>query len=435
MQAISLKTRIIILLVIFTFLALAIFVGIQLNHELRLIVNYLALSAQESARQIEEELKIKVLESPLKWEEKLRLVGTMLRSLKENNSIYMAYLFDAQGEILSSTEPYLVGDTIGYTDLKILDEVFSQEKQNRYVLVDKAQRLLFVYLFFSEKDQPDFGLKIAFPLGDIWTAFGKVYQPAMLVGIGVILVNIFLGVALARLIIGPIKVFNLAAKKIAAGQLDLRVDISTGDELEELAQTFNIMSQELVKMKERAENANPLTKLPGNVVIREEVEKRIKAGKRFTVIYSDLDNFKSFNDKYGIARGDEVIKLTAEIMRQALKEKGRGQDFLGHEGGDDFILLTTPEEAHAIADFIIKEFDRRVRSLYSQEDLEKGGIVSTARDGSIKFFPIMTISLMGVSNVVRELRSYAEATNIAVELKKKAKQEPISCFVLDRRKG
>jgi hypothetical protein len=109
-------------------------------------------------------------------------------------------------------------------------------------------------------------------------------------------------------------------------------------------------------------------------------------------------------------------------------------DFLGHEGGDDFILLTTPERAQAIADFIIAEFDKSVRALYTAEDLEKNGIISTARDGSIKFFPIMTISMAGVTNVHREINSYAEVTNIAAEVKKKAKYELRSCFVLDRRK-
>jgi GGDEF domain-containing protein len=125
--------------------------------------------------------------------------------------------------------------------------------------------------------------------------------------------------------------------------------------------------------------------------------------------------------------------LTAEVFKAAVKNKGNPQDFVGHEGGDDFLLLTTPERAKAIADYIIAEFDKRVRVLYSEEDLQKGCIVAHARDGTIKEFPIMTISLAGVTNAHRPITSYAQITNIAAEVKKKAKKDPHSCFVLDIR--
>jgi len=153
------------------------------------------------------------------------------------------------------------------------------------------------------------------------------------------------------------------------------------------------------------------------------------------VIYCDLDNFKSFNDKYGIAQGDEAIKLTANILKESLKTKGNPTDFLGHEGGDDFILLTTPQKAETISNFIIQEFTSRIKNLYNNEDLERGHIVSTARDGSIKKFPIMTISMAGVTNENRLIKSYAEVTNIAAELKKKAKNIESSVFVIDQRRG
>jgi diguanylate cyclase (GGDEF)-like protein len=193
------------------------------------------------------------------------------------------------------------------------------------------------------------------------------------------------------------------------------------------------MTQELIKMRERAENANPLTKLPGNIVIREQAEERIKANKKFMVIYCDLDNFKAFNDKYGIAKGDDAIKLTADIFKEAVKAKGGSDDFIGHEGGDDFILLTTPDKAGSIANYITKEFDARVKSLYDQEDLAKGYIVAQARDGSVKKFPIMTISLAGVTNEHRAISNYVEITNIAAEIKKKAKSIEGSAFVIDKR--
>jgi diguanylate cyclase (GGDEF)-like protein len=237
------------------------------------------------------------------------------------------------------------------------------------------------------------------------------------------------------MVIGPLKLLNNITKMVASGDLTVRARILTHDELQELGETFNYMTEELVKMKERAENANPLTKLPGNIVIHEEIEKLIRANKKFTVIYCDLDNFKAFNDKYGIAKGDEAIKLASEIFKEALKNYGSAGDFIGHEGGDDFILLTTPDKSAAVADYIIREFDARIRGLYSKDDLAQGYITALSRDGAEKKFPVITISLAGVSNEIRPITSYGEVTNIAAEIKKKAKLEQKSVFVLDQRKG
>jgi len=155
---------------------------------------------------------------------------------------------------------------------------------------------------------------------------------------------------------------------------------------------------------------------------------------KFVVIYCDLDNFKAFNDKYGIAKGDEAIKLSADIFKETIKTLGNTDDFIGHEGGDDFILITTPDKAQAVADTIINEFDKRVRGIYIQEDLEQNCIIAHARDGSIKKFPIMGITLSGVSNEHRNITSYGEVTNIAAEVKKKGKSIGKSTFVMDQRR-
>jgi diguanylate cyclase (GGDEF)-like protein len=213
------------------------------------------------------------------------------------------------------------------------------------------------------------------------------------------------------------------------------VDIKTGDEIAELVNTFNQMTAALERMKERAENTNPLTKLPGNNMIHEEIVRRINAQRKFAVIYSDLDNFKAFNDKYGIGDGDKAIKLTADILRESLR-LGSRDDFLGHEGGDDFVLISTPDRAQKVADYITAEFDRRIRSLFKKEDLDQGFIIAHARDGNVQKFPLMTISLAGVSNEKRPLTSYGEITNICAEVKKKAKSLPAktkSVFVMDAR--
>ncbi len=287
-------------------------------------------------------------------------------------------------------------------------------------------------------DVPQYVAIFRYSLGNMGQAIQQVSKICILVAAGILLVVVPLCILLIRSILGPIQTLNQATQDISAGNLNQQVAVTTDDELGELAETFNDMAQALVVMKARAENANPLTKLPGNNMIHEAIEKRIKEKKKFVAVYSDLDNFKAFNDKYGIGAGDQAIKLTAQIMKEAIK-KGMPGDFLGHEGGDDFIILTTPEKTAEVTGHVCAEFDKRVRQFYSAEDQAQGFIVSKDREGNVKQFPVMTISLAGVGNVTRELTSYAEVTNICAEVKKKAKmtskETGKSSFYLDKRTG
>jgi len=433
MKAITLKSRIIILLAIFTIIVIGIFVTVQLAHELEMVNKYNENQAQVVSLALENTWD-RIAALNVSRDRKIDLFQTKIYSLKKSNSITKAYIFNDVGRIIFSTESILPEARGDYDDFSIMNKLDRGETIRGETVVDEVQKMLSIYIPLREADVNPFVLRAFFSLGDIWAAFHQVYNPALTIGISLILVSIILGFSLAHLIIGPIKVFNEAAKTVASGRLDLQVSVPTGDELEELSDTFNYMTKELVKMKARAENANPLTKLPGNVMIQEEVEKRIKAGEKFAVIYCDLDNFKAFNDKYGIHKGDDAIKLTGQLFREAVEQKGASDDFVGHEGGDDFLLVTIPERAEAISDYITSEFDKRVRQFYDKEDLQQGYIVAHARDGTVKQFPIMSISLAGVTNQFRRIGTYAEVTNIAAEVKKVAKKKEGSCFVLDKRR-
>jgi len=377
----------------------------------------------------------KILALAQEPEARIELLKKKMTALKDSGAIDKADLLNSRGEVIFSTEEWRQSQKGSYEDLAAMRKLSAAETGESETTVDKATQTFSLYVPLKAENELQFLAKLSFSLTVFREALRGVYQPAILVGILLILVNLGLGVFLSRLVVDPIGIFNEAAKKIAAGRLDLRVNVPTGDELQELGETFNFMAEELIRMKEKAENANPLTKLPGNIVIMEEVGKRIKEGKKFTVIYCDLDNFKAFNDKYGIHKGDQAIMMTGDIFKDAVKNKGAAGDFVGHEGGDDFLLVTIPERAQGIADHITSEFDKKVRALYDKEDLDRGHIVAHARDGSIKEFPIMTISLAGVTNVHREIHSYGEVTNIAAEVKKKAKSIAGSCFVLDQRKA
>ena len=188
-----------------------------------------------------------------------------------------------------------------------------------------------------------------------------------------------------------------------------------------------------LKRIDRNRAANPLTGLPGNLEIQMEVNARIAKGIPFAVIYLDLDNFKAFNDVYGFARGDIAIKLTADIMRDASREEGSPCDFLGHIGGDDFIIITDSGRVEGICAAIIENFDRRIVSLYAPEDVLAGCICTLSRRGEQLAYPIMTISLAVVTNEYREINSHLEVSEIAAELKKKAKDMKGSNYVKDLR--
>ncbi len=181
--------------------------------------------------------------------------------------------------------------------------------------------------------------------------------------------------------------------------------------------------------------ASPLTGLPGNRAIEEAIESRIRAGQKFAVCYIDLDDFKAYNDRYGFFAGSEVIKLTAQIMLEAVKAHGGPDDFCGHIGGDDFIIITEMERTANVCEEVIRLFDAKVPAHYDLADRRNGYIVSVDRSGNIVKFPLLTISISIVHNTYRELHHPGKVAQIAAEVKKYAKSLEGSNYVYDRRRN
>jgi diguanylate cyclase (GGDEF)-like protein len=179
---------------------------------------------------------------------------------------------------------------------------------------------------------------------------------------------------------------------------------------------------------------SPLTRLPGNLAIEAELRRRIDVNAPFAVLYLDLDNFKAFNDVYGFTHGDEAIQLVASTAVDVIRRRGTPEDFIGHIGGDDFIIVTLPERSEEIAREIIDMFDRDIRKLYNAQDLRQGYIETRDRRGSLNRFPIMSLSVAIVSNEQRPLENYAQIGEAAAELKRYAKSIGGSVYVKDKRK-
>lgn len=190
------------------------------------------------------------------------------------------------------------------------------------------------------------------------------------------------------------------------------------------------MLDKLAEMQvELAKGANPLSGLPGNVVIEHEIEKRVKKRLTCGMIYVDLDNFKVYNDVFGFDRGDKIILLTARTLTRAVAEKGDARDFVGHVGGDDFIVLAEPDNVPAICDRVLELFADEVPSLYRNEDLQRGYIVGKGRDGHIRKYPLVSLSLAVLDCSFDERFSMGRLSERVADVKKRAKDiEGNSCI-------
>lgn len=190
----------------------------------------------------------------------------------------------------------------------------------------------------------------------------------------------------------------------------------------------------ILKRNKQVLDTNPLSKLPGNPSIQARVEREIQRGIYFAVLYLDLNNFKAYNDTYGFEAGDRVLKATANLLVKLTIQNEHSQDFIGHIGGDDFIVITEFEKCEALAKRIVSAFDEIAPSFYNKADRERGHIISTDRQGNIKKFPFLSISIGVVNNMTRPLTSFAQVSNIGTELKKAAKAADKSSYIIDRRR-
>jgi len=178
---------------------------------------------------------------------------------------------------------------------------------------------------------------------------------------------------------------------------------------------------------------NPLSGLPGNVAISAALSDALAKGGG-ACLYCDLDRFKDFNDHYGFARGDDLIVLLARLLISIAERLGP-EAFLGHVGGDDFVLVVPEDIAEDMAQIIVSEFDAVAPAVYDREDRERGYIVSADRQGIDRRRPLVSVSL-GVVPVTRDRFVDAIAVSrAATEVKEIAKRRPGSSWAIDRRRA
>jgi len=199
------------------------------------------------------------------------------------------------------------------------------------------------------------------------------------------------------------------------------------------ARELMLRVRNVLEWSRQQRSASPLTGLPGNLTINEEITRRLESRVPFAMLQVDVDYFKAFNDHYGYARGDQAIRRLADILVAAAREAGVNQSFVGHIGGDDFVVLTTPEQAERLGEQVIAQFNSALLELYDPADYRRGHVEVINRRHEAERVPLMSLTLALVSTDRMPVSHLAELNDIAQELKAHGKGIPGSVMVGERR--
>ena len=197
---------------------------------------------------------------------------------------------------------------------------------------------------------------------------------------------------------------------------------------------FYYTVRNILNLLQNNRRISPLTGLPGNVQIQAEMKKRLLNKEQFEMFYLDLDNFKAYNDTYGFANGDEIIKFTARTIVENVHKMGTEDSFIGHIGGDDFVAITGKTDYEKICKNIISDFDTYVLGYYSDEDVQKGYIEVANRRGIIEQFPLTSISIGVVEITPGRFKNTLEIGEVGAQVKHQAKSIMGSTYIINRRK-
>lgn len=248
----------------------------------------------------------------------------------------------------------------------------------------------------------------------------------------------------ARDLVGAIKSHNiyghLPIMLVFSGRVEGEIDwerLSVDDYVCELAPPAALLSRVRLCLARyyRDVNTNPLTGLPGNLTILREAERRLATKEPFALTYFDIDSFKPFNDIYGFARGDEVLRMTARILVNTLRQFRSPDVYVGHVGGDDFVFMTPPDVVRHACERIVRTFDQIVVNFYDEDDRRRGWLMARNRKGEEEQYPLMTCSLGVVVADDQAITHIGDLLSRITQVKSHAKRLPGSNYTIDRRRG
>ena len=237
----------------------------------------------------------------------------------------------------------------------------------------------------------------------------------------------------ANLKTAHIPIIMLSARHDTADKIrafEERVD----DYLTKPYNTDELLARIRTQLRHVEENwLHPLTGLPGGVQVERAIMALLGQKPPWSLLYLDLNNFKAYNDAYGFLRGNQMIRVVARISLDVVRRLGNETDFVGHVGGDDFVVATTPDRAISICQALMEAFDRSRELFYNEEDLLRGAILSSDRQGNACLYPLVGLAIGVVTNEHRPVRSIEEVSRVAAEVKKKAKESEHSAYYIDQR--
>jgi diguanylate cyclase (GGDEF)-like protein len=231
-----------------------------------------------------------------------------------------------------------------------------------------------------------------------------------------------------------IKKLQNATHRIAEGDFDYDPQVPHSDEFGELAKDFSRMAARLKVLEQYNLDASPLTRLPGNQAIERVLEERLATGETFAFCYADLDNFKPFSDHYGYAKGSELLRVTGDLIYETVMKECGEAGFVGHIGGDDFVMVVPADQAAAVCEAVIGNFDAEAARHYQPEHVKAGGIEGLDRYGVHRFFPITTISIAIIICGRGEYSSAVEIARAASVVKDSAKETAGSSYLISQKK-
>jgi diguanylate cyclase (GGDEF)-like protein len=234
----------------------------------------------------------------------------------------------------------------------------------------------------------------------------------------------------------PMPIIMLTARGFTADKV---VGLTAGadDYLVKPFDTMELLARVRATLRRNQENReiSPLTGLPGNNRILREINDRVRSGSDYAVCHVDIDRFKSVNDAYGFARGDEFITALARAMHRGIVEVGLPPGFLGHIGGDDFIVVCSPEQVRPLTEKAVVDFESCADALYDPVDAERGYLELTKRNGEVQRSNLVTLSIGVALSTYRKHADPLEVIAIASEMKTAAKGQQGSFVAFDRRKA
>lgn len=348
-------------------------------------------------------------------------------------NINISRIFDEKGNILNSNQKN--SETSQYEKQMINSSITKQSFENRIFAhkLNQKARTIDLFIPFTYDTDKKGVIYTVLQLNDIDRQMKYLYAQCVLISVIIIVVHILFALIVTKMFIIPLRKFFPVIKNISRGIFSSRVPIFGTDELGQLASSFNEMCLHVTRMQDEAKGANPLTGLPGNNVISKIIDNNLKANNLFVVLYCDLDNFKAYNDKYGFTKGDDVILFTRETLKSAAKADSVHNVFIGHEGGDDFVVITPYDCWEKYAQNFIWLFDKGIRNFYNDSDARHGYIQSVNRQGNPERFPLIGMSIAAVTNKNKRYNHFGEMVQVAASVKKYVKSQDGSSYKMDER--